>query len=302
MEYKFPLPFTLIKIMKSGYVAIIGEPNVGKSTLLNRLINTKLSIVSDKPQTTRNKILGILTENDCQCIFIDTPGIFEPTYELQEKMVNAAKEAINDADLLIWLVDPFFKPEKFPLKFLKFFDEKRLIIAINKIDLVKKNDILPLIDKLKAYNPDEIFPISALNGDGVEALKQTIFEKLPEGPFLYEPDQISDQPERFFVSEIIREKLFVHLKKEIPYATCVMIEEFKEQEGRKIYIRATIYVERDTQKRILIGKGGNLLKRIGTEARKEIENFLGREVYIDLWVKVKEKWRKNPVFLKELGY
>lgn len=288
--------------MKSGYVAIIGEPNVGKSTLLNRLINTKLSIVSNKPQTTRNKIIGILTENQCQCIFIDTPGIFEPTYELQERMVNTAIKAVNDADLLLWLVDPFFKTEKIPLKFLKFFDGKKLIIVINKIDLVKKKDILPLIDKLKAYSPDEIFLISALNGDGVEELKQAVFEKLPEGLFLYESDQISDQPERFFVSEIIREKLFIHLRKEIPYATCVMIEEFKEQEGRKILIRATIYVERDTQKRILIGKGGNLLKRIGTEARKEIENFLGKEVYLDLWVKVREKWRKNPIFLKELGY
>ncbi|MEO0094630.1 MAG: GTPase Era [candidate division WOR-3 bacterium] len=288
--------------MKSGYVAIIGEPNVGKSTLLNRLINTKLSIVSNKPQTTRNKILGILTEKDCQCIFIDTPGIFEPTYELQERMVNAAREAINDADLLLWLVDPFFKPEKFPLKFLKFFNGKKLIIVVNKIDLVKKKDILPLIDRLKVYNPDEIFLISALKGDGVEELKQAVLQKLSEGPFLYEPDQISDQPERFFVSEIIREKLFIHLKKEIPYATCVMIEEFKEQEGRKILIRATIYVERDTQKRILIGKSGSLLKRVGTEARKEIENFLGRDVYLDLWVKVREKWRKDPVFLKELGY
>ncbi|MEO0162021.1 MAG: GTPase Era [candidate division WOR-3 bacterium] len=288
--------------MRSGYVAIIGEPNVGKSTLLNRFINTKLSIVSDKPQTTRNKILGILTEDDYQCIFIDTPGIFEPTYELQERMIAEAREAINDADLLVWLVDPFFKPEKFPVKFLKFFEDKKLVMAINKIDLVKKNDLLPVIEKLKVYNPEEIFLISALNGDGVEDLKKAIFARLPEGPFLYDPEQISDQPERFFVSEIIREKLFLNLKKEVPYATCVLIEEFREQEGRKIYIRATIYVERDTQKRILIGKDGNLLKKIGTQARKDIENFLGRDVYLDLWVKVKEKWRKDPIFLKELGF
>lgn len=288
--------------MKSGYVAIIGEPNVGKSTLLNKLINTKLSIVSNKPQTTRNKIIGILTENECQCIFIDTPGIFEPAYELQEKMVKAAKEAIEDADLLIWLVEPFFQPEKFPVKFLKFFDGKRLIIAINKIDLINKKKLLPLIEKLKSYNPDEIFPISALNGDGIEELKNAVFEKLPEGPFLYETDLISDQPERFFVGELIREKLFIHLRKEVPYATCVLIEEFKEEEGKKIFIRATICVERDTQKRILIGKEGNLLKRIGTEARKDIENFLGKDVYLDLWVKVKEKWRKDPNFLKEIDF
>ncbi|MCX7994305.1 MAG: GTPase Era [candidate division WOR-3 bacterium] len=288
--------------MKSGYVAIIGEPNVGKSTLINRFINTKLSIVSDKPQTTRNKILGILTEGDYQCVFIDTPGIFEPSYELQERMVAEARAAIRDADLLVWLVDPFFKPEKFPAKFIKLFDAKRLIIAINKIDLVKKNDLLPLIEKLKVYNPEEIFPISAINGDGVEDLKKAIMERLPESPFLYESDQISDQPERFFVGELIREKLFLHLKKEVPYATCVIIEEFKEQEGRKVYIRATIYVEKNTQKQILIGRDGRFLKKIGTEARKDIENFLGRDVYLDLWVKVKEKWRKDPIFLKELGY
>uniref|UniRef100_A0A7V3VUF3 GTPase Era n=1 Tax=candidate division WOR-3 bacterium TaxID=2052148 RepID=A0A7V3VUF3_UNCW3 len=288
--------------MKSGYVAIIGEPNVGKSTLLNRFLNSKLSIVSDKPQTTRKKILGILTEGEYQCLFLDTPGLFEPTYELQERMVNEAKEAIRDADLLLWLVDPFFKPEKFSTKFLNLFTNKRLIIAINKIDLVKKSELLPLIDKLKDYNPEEIFPISALNGDGVEELKMAILKRLPESPFLFEADQISDLPERDFVSEFIREKIFLYLRKEIPYATCVTIEEFKEQEGKKIYIRANIYVERESQKRILIGKNGNLLKKIGTEARKDIENFLGQEVFLDLWVKVKENWRKDPKFLKELGF
>jgi len=288
--------------MKCGYVTIVGEPNVGKSTLLNRLINTKLAVVSKKPQTTRNKILGILTEADYQCLFLDTPGIFEPTYELQERMVTAVREAIQDADILIWVVDPFFKPERFSVKFRDFFNGKILFITINKIDLIKKSELLPLIEKLKVYNVEEIFPISALNGDGVDDLKKVIFEKLPEGPFLYESDQISDQPERFFVSELIREKLFQNLKKEIPYATCVMIEEFKEKEVGKTYIRAVIYVERETQKGILIGKEGNLLKKIGTEARKEIENFLGRGVYLDLWIKVKEKWRKDPKFLKELGY
>lgn len=288
--------------MKCGYVAIIGVPNVGKSTLLNRLIKTDLSIVSDKPQTTRTKILGILTESESQCLFLDTPGIFEPSYELQGRMVNLAREAIDDADILIWIVDPFFKPEKFPVKFLNLFNGKRLIIAINKIDMVKKADLLPLIEKLKAFNCEEIFLISALNGDGVDDLKKGIFKRLPEGPYLYESDQISDQPERFFVSEFIRERLFLHLKEEVPYATCVIIDDFKEQEGRKIYIRATIYVERDTQKIILIGKKGSLLKRIGVEARKKIEEFLGKEVYLDLWVKVKDKWRKDPLFLKELGY
>lgn len=288
--------------MKSGYIAVIGEPNVGKSTLLNRLINTKLSIVSNKPQTTRKKILGILTEADCQCAFLDTPGIFEPAYELQEKMVAKAKEAIQDADIIILVIEPFFKSDKFLLNFGHLFKGKTLFIVINKIDLIKKSELLPLIERLKDYNAEQIFLISALNGDGVNDLKKVIFEKLPEGPLLYEPDQLSDQPERFFASEFIQEKLFQYLKKELPYATCVMIEEFKEKESGKTYIQATIYVEKKTQKAILIGRGGNLLKKIGSEARKEIENFLGREIYLDLWVKVKDKWRKDPKFLKELGY
>lgn len=288
--------------MKSGYIAIIGETNVGKSTLLNRLINTKVSIVSDKPQTTRNKILGILTEGDCQCAFFDTPGIFKPSYELQKKTVAKAIEAIQNADILIWIIEPFFKPDKFFLNFGYLFKEKTLFIAINKSDLIKKSELLPLIEKIKVYNPDEIFPISALNGEGIDDLKKAIFKKLPEGPFLYEQGQLSDQTERFFVSEFIREKLFLYLKKEVPYATCVMIEEFKEKQVGKTYIRATIYVEKNTQKGILIGNDGNLLKKIGIEARKEIENFLGRDVFLDLWVKVKEKWRKDVKFLKELGY
>lgn len=288
--------------MKSGYIAIVGEPNVGKSVLLNRLINIKISIVSNKPQTTRNKILGILTEADYQCAFLDTPGIFEPTYELQEKMVAKAKEAIQNADIIIWVTIPFSKPEKTFVRLGHLIKGKPLFIVINKIDLVKKYELLPLVEKLKIYNPDRIFLISALNGDGISDLKKAIFEKLPEGPLLYEQDQISDQPERFFVSEFIQEKLFQNLKKEIPYAACVMIDEFREEEVGKTYIRATIYVEKATQKGILIGKAGNVLKKIGTEARRDIENFLGRKVYLDLWVKVKEKWRKDQKFLKELGY
>ncbi len=288
--------------MKCGYVAIVGEPNVGKSTLLNQLIKTKLSAISDKPQTTRNRILGILTEKDCQCLFLDTPGIFKPTYELQQKMVMIAREAIQQADIVVWVLDPFFKQKDFPVQFVNLLKNKTLFIVINKIDLIKKTEILPLIEILKIYNAQEIFPISALNGDGVNDLKETILRHLPEGPFLYETDQISDLPERFFVSELIREKVFVHLRKELPYATCVIIEEFREREFGKTYIRATIYVERNSQKGILIGKGGTLLKKIGMESRKEIENFLGREVYLDLWVKVREKWRKDKMFLKELGY
>lgn len=288
--------------MKTGYVAIIGEPNVGKSTLLNRFLKTKLSITSEKPQTTRYKILGILTEDDHQCIFLDTPGIIEPNYLLQEYMIKEIKEAIESSDLILWMVDPWFKSDKFSEDFLKLIEKKTIILIINKIDLVKKNDLLPLMDRLKEFKIKEIVPISALTNEGVDELKKIIFEELPEGPFLYPAEDISDRPERFFVAEIIREKIFEFYKKEIPYSTAVVIEEFKERTSGKDYIRATIYVERDSQKGILIGKDGAGLKKIGQIARKSIEEFIGHEVYLDLWVKVKEKWRKDKKFLKEIGY
>ncbi|MBA7516290.1 GTPase Era [subsurface metagenome] len=288
--------------MKSGYISIIGKPNVGKSTLLNRFLEIKLSIVSSKPQTTRKRILGILTEGDNQCYFLDTPGLIKPDYELQKLMVNQIKKAAKDADIIIWIVDPWFKPEDFPDALLKSCKKKPLICVINKIDLVPKTKLLPVIDKLEKINIKEIIPISALNGDGLVTLKKTLFRHLPEGPFLYPVDDISDSPERFFVAELIRERVFEFFKKEIPYSTCVVIDEFKEREKGKDYIRALIYVERKSQKGILIGKKGEALKKVGAEARKEIENFLGREVYLELWVKVKEKWRKDKKFLKELGY
>ncbi len=288
--------------MKSGYISIIGKPNVGKSTLLNRFLEIKLSIVSSKPQTTRQRILGILTEGDNQCYFLDTPGLIKPDYELQKLMVNQIKRAAKDADIIIWIVDPWFKPEDFPDALLKSCKKKPLICVINKIDLVPKTKLLPVIDKLEKINIKEIIPISALNGDGLARLKKTLFRHLPEGPFLYPVDDISDSPERFFVAELIRERVFEFFKKEIPYSTCVVIDEFKEREKGKDYIRALIYVERKSQKGILIGKKGEALKKVGAEARKEIENFLGREVYLELWIKVKEKWRKDKKFLKELGY
>ncbi len=289
-------------IMKSGYISIIGNPNVGKSTLLNRLLEIKLSIVSSKPQTTRQRILGILTEGNNQCYFLDTPGLIKPNYELQKLMVNQIRRATKDADLIIWIVDPWFKPEDFPKKLLESCKKKPLICVINKIDIVLKTKLLPIIDKLKKINIKEIIPISALKGDGLVTLKKAIFRYLPEGPFLYPVDDLSDSPERFFVAELIRERVFESFKKEIPYSTCVVIDEFKEREKGKDYIRALIYVERKSQKGILIGKNGEALKKVGAEARKEIENFLGREVYLELWVKVKEKWRKDKKFLKELGY
>jgi GTP-binding protein Era len=288
--------------MKAGYVTIIGKPNVGKSTLLNCLLGTKISAVTSKPQTTRNRILGILTENENQACFIDTPGIIQPEYELQQNMVGQIKSAIADADVLILMIDPWFKNERLYWQFTGLAENIPLIVAINKIDLVSKNTLLPLIDSFKSRNINNIVPISALNGEGIEHLKELIFASLPEAEFFYPEEDISDAPERFFVADLIREKIFETFKKEIPYACCVLIDDFKEREKGKDYIRAIIYVERDSQKAILIGKKGSALKKVGEEARRAIESFLGRTVYLELWVKVKEKWRKNKKFLKELGY
>lgn len=288
--------------MKSGYVAIVGKPNVGKSTLLNRLLGIKLSIVGSKPQMTRNRILGILTQDDCQCYFLDTPGIIDPDNELQKLMVDKIKRVIKDADVIIWMVDPWFKQEGLSGKFLEFSANKPIIGVINKIDLVPKPQLLPLIDALKNSWAKEIIPISALKGKGIEELKKIIFDYLPEAPFLYPPEDISDNPERFFVAELIREKVFEFFKEEIPYATCVVIDDFKEREKGKDFISAIIYVEKKSQKGILIGKNGEALKNVGARARKEIEQFLGRGVYLELWVKVREKWRKDKKFLKEVGY
>lgn len=207
-----------------------------------------------------------------------------------------------DADVLVLMIDPWFKENNIYPEFSELAEETPKILVINKIDLITKRELLPLIDRLKATSIKEIVPISALNGQGVEDLKQTILENLPQGEFIYPPDDISDTPERFFVADLIREKIFELFKKEVPYASCVMIDEFKEREKGKDYIRAIIYVERASQKAILIGKQGAALKTVGEKARRELEIFLQRPVYLELWVKVKEKWRKNKRFLKELGY
>jgi GTP-binding protein Era len=288
--------------MKAGYVAIIGKPNVGKSTLLNRLLGMKISAVTPKAQTTRNRILGILTEGGNQACFIDTPGIINPEYELQEFMIKQIKTAVADADVLIYMTDPRLKDTASCAEYLRPIKAIPRIIVINKIDLVSKTDLLPLIKDLKTTGASEIIPLSALNGEGVDDLKRTIFTYLPEGDFLYPEDDVSDAPERFFVADLIREKIFEVFKKEIPYASCVLIDEFKEREKGKDYVRAIIYVERQSQKAIIIGKNGAALKNIGEKARREIEKFLGKPVFLELWVKVKEKWRKNKRFLKELGY
>jgi GTP-binding protein Era len=290
---------------KCGYVAIVGEPNVGKSTLLNNLLSYRISSVTRKPQTTRHQIKGILNGDDHQIIFFDTPGILQPGYRLQEAMLQAVQRSLQDADLVLLLLSASGDSHTPDLDKIKTAADsgKPLIVAINKIDLYPKNTVLPLIDTCQTrLQPEAVLPISALQNDGIDILKQEIINQLPQGFPFYSQDQITDHPERFVVAELIREKIFQLYSDEIPYATNVSIDEFKERQYGKDYIKATIYVERSSQKGILIGKKGAALQKIGNLARREIERLLDRPVYLDLWVKVKEKWRKDDKALKEFGY
>ncbi len=282
---------------KSGFVPIVGRPNVGKSTLLNRLVGEKLAIVTPKPQTTRNRILGILTTAGFQAVFVDTPGLIQPKYPLQEYMAKATWTTAREGDLILWLVDVRDEPKK--LKDLGI----PIILVMNKVDLLKdKSVLLPLIDEYRKQRVfRELIPISALTGDGVDELLRLIENHLPLGPPLYPPDRLTESSERFIASEIIREKIFLLLKQEIPYGTAVRVEEYKEKE-ETLYIEATIFVERRSQKGILIGKGGGMLKRIGQLSRQELEEALGKRVFLQLWVKLREGWRKRKKDLRYLGY
>lgn len=289
---------------RSGYITIIGLPNSGKSTLMNGLLDIKLSIISPKPQTTRRRVLGILNKPDCQAIFLDTPGILKPRYGLQEKMMRNLYDAIGDADLLLMIVDAVNRqhPVEIDLERLNR-DGKPVILLLNKIDLLDKKDLLPLIDIYQNWYPFEaIIPISALERDGLDQVEQEILKFLPLHPPYYPQDILSEHPERFFVAEIIREHIFMKFQQEIPYATEVEIDQFREQSGRKDYISATIFVERRSQRGILIGNKGAAIKEISSSARKDIEEFLDRPVYLDLHVKVNENWRKDEQKLKRLGY
>ena len=290
---------------KSGYVSITGEPNVGKSTLLNAIMGEKLAIVTPKPQTTRNRITGILTTDSHQIIFLDTPGVLTPKYRLQEQMVKAAYTAITDADLVLYMIDVNRLNSGIEEK---IFDElkraaQQVILVINKIDLIPNPTLLPIIASYQEKLPFlEIIPISATTGNGVSQLRESIVKYLPQGPTYFPPDQISDLPERFFVSETIREKIFLRTSQEIPYASSVVIEEFVERPNGKIYISAMLYVERQSQKGILVGKGGRTIKRIGQLARAEIEQFLEATVFLDLRVSVKADWRRDERKLNDMGY
>ena len=290
---------------KSGYISIIGEPNVGKSTLLNAMMGEKLAIVTPKPQTTRNRITGIVTTDEYQIIFLDTPGVLEPKYRLHNRMVRAAYSAIKDADVVLYIIDvsqPAHRLERQILDKIKKTGQKAILV-INKIDLVPKPALLPLIAEYSEKFPFvEIVPISATLGDGVAQLREFIIQYLPEGPPYFPADQLSDLPERFFVAEIIREQIFLHTQQEIPYASSVVVEEFKERPNGKNYIRAMIYVERQSQKGILVGGGGRTIKLIGQRARADIERFLDAPVFLDLYVSVKEDWRSDERKLKDMGY
>ncbi len=290
---------------KSGYVALVGRPNVGKSTLINTLLDFDLSIITPKAQTTRHKILGILSSDSFQFIFWDTPGILKPEYKLHELMLKSAQSAMRDADLVLWIIDGADTGHKDDLYVLPLIKQitNPVILVINKTDAMTKQ----LIEDAREYfgsldNFAAIIPASALKSQGIEDIKSALLHFAPQGMPFYPLDQITEHPERFFVSEIIRERIFEHFSQEIPYSTAVVIDEFHEQPERKDLIKARIVVEKSSQKPIIIGKGGRALKKIGQESRERIEEFLGRPVFLELWVAVREKWRNKDVFLKEFGY
>ncbi len=290
---------------KSGYVTLAGRPNVGKSTLLNRLVGRKIAITSPLPQTTRNRVVGVLTRPDLQIIFVDTPGIMREKSKLNKIMVSTSIKAGGESDLLVYMADATkisIKEEKFTLQRLMGVKASK-ILAINKIDAVKKNDLLSLIDEMnKIAVFDEIFPISARTGDGVDEMVDHIASVLPEGPQFYPDDMVTDQPEDFFIGEIIREKAFMNLTQELPYSTAVVVESVEDKPEGVTVIGAIIYVERESQKGIMIGKGGSMLKKIGSQARAELEERFQVKIYMDLRVKVRDKWTVNERSLMNLGY
>ncbi len=289
---------------RSGYTAIIGKPNVGKSTLLNTILETKISAVTHKPQTTRKKVVAIYNNSNSQIIFLDTPGIFEPNYELQKIMVRIAMQTIVEAEIILYMID--VEEKELDLHILEAIKKikKPVFLLINKIDLVNKDLLLPLIDVAKETFPfKEIIPISALKGINKDELLKTLIKYLPICSPLYPLDDISTQPERFFVVEAIREQVFLQYGEEIPYNAAVYIEEFREaNERKKDYIRVIIFVERDSQKKIIIGKKGEAIKKLGIAARKNIELFLDRPIFLELFVKTRKKWRQNAAILRSIGY
>jgi GTP-binding protein Era len=289
--------------VRSGFVSVVGRPNVGKSTLVNRLVGQKVAIVSDKPQTTRNRILAVVNRPGGQIVLFDTPGIHKPTHRMNERMVEAAVKSMGQVDLVLWLVDvtETYGPGDRHVRDVLRQSRRPVLLGLNKIDAVPKPKILPAIEQYRhLLDFVEIVPLSALSGENVDLLAERLLAHLPEGERLYPEDFLTDQPERFFVAEMVREQVLRLTREEIPYTTGVLIDSFKE-DGPLVRIQATILVERDSQKGILIGRGGAMLKAIGTEARKQIEEFLGTRVYLGLFVKVKDRWREDARTLEEMG-
>lgn len=292
------------KDYKSGFVALIGRPNVGKSTLLNFLVGQKVAIMSPQPQTTRNKISGIYTDDQEQIVFIDTPGIHKPKNKLDDFMDKSSYSALDEVDLVLFMVEPepAGKGDQYIAELLKKI-KKPVFLVINKIDKVHPDKLLSIIDSYKNLGDfAEIVPISASQGNNVSELIKTIAKYLPEGPQFYDADQLTDRPEYFIVAELIREQVLKLTHEEVPHATAVVVDRMRDHEGGKLQIEATIYVERPGQKGIIIGKKGQMLKQIGIAARQEIEALLGEKVNLRLWVKVQKNWRSDPAFLKSIGY
>jgi GTP-binding protein Era len=292
--------------MKSGFVSFIGRPNAGKSTLLNRLVGTKLAIVSDKPQTTRTRILGVRNYPDAQVVFLDTPGIHRPLHRMNVRMVDVALETIRDVDVLGLVLDvaeKLGKGDRYVLDLVK--DVKiPVFLILNKIDLIKKTKLLPLIDQFaKEGQFAEIIPVSAGTGDNVDRLERAIIDRLPEGPSLYPDDYLTDQPERVMAAEMVREKLLQFTHAEIPFSSAVVVDRFEEpaQEGGLLKLHCSIVVDRESQKPIVVGKGGEMIKRIGTAAREELERFFSTRVFLDLRVRVAVDWREDERLLQEIG-
>lgn len=288
----------------SGFIAIVGRPNVGKSTFLNRVIGQKIAIMSDKPQTTRNKIQGVYTTKEAQIVFIDTPGIHKPQNKLGDFMMESALSALKEVDAVLFMVNATEHRgagDNFIIDQLKNVD-KPIYLLINKIDEISPDDIMPIIEQYKnALEFKDVYPISALQGNNVPELIDTLITELPNGPQYYPADEVTDHPERFVISELIREKVLELTRQEIPHSTAVVIESIKTEDSL-LRIRATIIVERDGQKGIVIGKGGSMLKKIGTLARKDIENMMGNKVFLELWVKVEPHWRDKANLLNSYGY
>jgi len=292
--------------MKSGFVSFIGRPNAGKSTLLNALVGTKLAIVSDKPQTTRTRILGVKNYPDAQVVFLDTPGIHRPLHRMNKRMVDTAIDTIREVDVLGLVIDasePTGKGDKFVFDLVKHA-KAPVLLLLNKIDLMKKNRLLPIMEQYsKAGTFAEIITISASTGDNLDRLERIIIDKLPDGEALYPADYLTDQPERFFAAEVVREKLLQFTRDEIPFSSAVIMDKFEEPTGDSKLLRlyCSIVVDRESQKPIVIGHGGDMIKKIGTAAREELERFFGMKVYLDLHVRVKSEWREDERVLGEIG-